>query len=416
VSRKLIAWSVVVAVIAAAALFVRSLTRPQPVEIAVWDVKRMDINDTVTGVATGFIEPAKQISIKPDISARIKEVKVRRGDRVKAGQVLVVLDDADIGDQLRASDAAIPLFEARVKEARAHAAQIQQDFQRAQKLSAAGTLTVQQFETAKMALDLGTAELDAAESALRQSRVNRDIISSSLRKTRVGAPFDGVILDLSLEVGHLWSGLSMPSLAGGFPAEGLGRADAIGMMSGTSVLLPTGTALASQGQLELADDSRLFVVLDVDENDYGKLKIGQPAALTFETLGKRKMAGRLVEIFPFISRAMDQNRTSRVKIQLDPGLIAGVVPGMSVNAEILISSRKDVLAAPTASILVRPRGKFVYLVAGGKLKETAVGTGMSNWEWTEITSGLAAGDRVAGPPESVRLTDGLRVVEKDREF
>ena len=86
---------------------------------------------------------------------------------------------------------------------------------------------------------------------------------------------------------------------------------------------------------------------------------------------------------------------------------------MSVNAEILISSRPAAVAAPTAAILVRPRGKFVYRVAGGLIRETAVATGMSNWEWTEITSGLAAGDRIAVPTESVRLTDGLRVIEKD---
>jgi HlyD family secretion protein len=153
----------------------------------------------------------------------------------------------------------------------------------------------------------------------------------------------------------------------------------------------------------------------VDENDYGKLKIGQPAALTIEALGKRKVAGSVVEIFPFISRALDQNRTTRVKIRLGPDLEAGIVPGMSVNAEILISSRNGVLAAPTAAILVRPRGKVVYRVAGGRLRETAITTGISNWEWSEITSGLAAGDRIARPPENAALKDGLRVVENDRE-
>jgi len=410
VSRKLIVWAGVISVIAAAALLVRFFLRPKPAAVAVWDVARMDINDTVTGVATGFIEPAKRISVKPDISARIKEVKARRGERVKAGQVLVVLDDADFEDQLRASDAAVPLFEARVRQARAHAAQIRQDFQRAQKLSAAGTLTVQQYETAQMALDLGTAELDAAESALRQSRVNRDIVSSSLRKTLVRAPFDGVILDSSLEAGQLWGGLTMASWSGTSLAEGWGRPDTIGITSGTSALLSSAPAPASpQGQLELADDSQMFVVVDVDETDYAKLTIGQPAVLTIEALGKRRATGSVVEIYPFISRALDQNRTSRVKIRLDPDLAAGVVPGMSANTEILISSRKDVLAVPSASILVRPGGKIVYRVAGGMLEETAVRTGTSNWEWTEITAGLSAGDRIAARPDDPQLKDGLRV-------
>ncbi len=171
----------------------------------------------------------------------------------------------------------------------------------------------------------------------------------------------------------------------------------------------------SRGQLELADDSQMFVYVDVDENDYWKLKTGQTASLVIEALGKRKVTGNVVEIFPFISRALDQNRTARVKIRLSDDLKADILPGMSVNAEILVSSRKDVLAAPTAAILVRPKGKIVYRVVGGVLKETDVETGMSNWEWSEITSGLSAGDRIARPPEDTQLKEGMRVVEKDRE-
>jgi len=194
-----------------------------------------------------------------------------------------------------------------------------------------------------------------------------------------------------------------------------GRGGASGSLGRGAHVSRRGLA-SSPGQLELADDRRMFVVIDVDENDYGKLKIGQTATLAFEAVGRRELAGKVVEVYPFISRALDQNRTARVKIELGPERVAGVVPGMSANAEVLISSRTAAVACPTASILVRPRGKFVYLVADGTIRETAVETGLSNWEWTEVTSGLAAGDRIAAPPESVRLQDGLRVVEKDREL
>jgi len=61
-------------------------------------------------------------------------------------------------------------------------------------------------------------------------------------------------------------------------------------------------------------------------------------------------------------------------------------------------------------------GIIVIGVAGEKIRETVVVTGLSNWEWTEITSGLAVGDRIASPPENVRLKDGLRVIEKDGEI
>lgn len=412
--RKLAAVIVVVAAIAAAVLLARSSLRPQAVEVSVWEMKPIAIDETVTGVSTGFVEPARRIRLQAEIAGRILEVRAKRGDRVTAGQILVVLDDSDIKDQIKALDAAIPVFEARVAEARAHATQVRNDFDRAKRLSDSGTVTVRQFETAVMALDLAAAEQVAAESALKQARVNRDIVAASLRKTRVAAPFDGIILECDLVPGQVWGALAAPSLTGGLPAALQGRPEAAGLGSEAAPLLTPGAALAgSDGLIELADDSRMFVVIDVDENEYGKLRIGQPAALSFEALGGRKGSGSVVEIYPFVSRALDQNRTSRVKIELAGDRVPGVVPGMSVNAEILISSRKAALAAPAASVLVRPRGKFVYRIAEGRIRETAVETGLSNWEWTEVVSGLSAGDRIAYPPENVRLKDGMRVAGKN---
>jgi HlyD family secretion protein len=415
--KRLIKGLIVILIMAAAGVLITFGVRPKPVAVATWEMKNLEISETVTGVATGFIEPAKRVSIQPEISARIKEIKVKRGDRVKTGGTLVVLDDSDFKDQLRALDAAIPLFDARVKQAKAHVAQLKRDFDRAKKIYDAGALAGQQFDNAKTAIALGTAELEAAESALHQAHVNRDVTYSSLRKTLVKAPFEGILLDSSLEVGQLWSGLAISSLAGGSLSSGSGRSDAIGAASGASTLLSqTQGSSQSRGQLELVDDSQMFVVVDIDENDYWKIKTGQTASLVIDALDKRKMTGNVVEIYPFISRALDQNRTARVKIRLSDDLEADILPGMSVNTEILVSSRKDVLAAPTAAILVRPKGKIVYQVVDGVLKEIQVETGVFNWEWSEITSGLSVGDRIAKPPEDTHLKEGMRVIEKDHDL
>ncbi len=416
-SKRLITWFIVILIITAAGVLITFGVRPKPIAVAMWEMKNLEISETVTGVATGFIEPAKRISLQPEISARIKEIKVKRGDRVKTGETLVVLDDSDFKDQLRALDAAMPLFDARVKQAKAHVAQLSRDFDRAKKLYDAGALAGQQFDAAKTAIDLGNAELEAAESALHQARANRDAAYSSLRKTLVKAPFDGILLDSSIEVGQLWSGLAISSLAGGSLSSGSGRSDTTGVASGASNLLSQSQgASQSRGHLELVDDSQMFVYVDIDENDYWRIKTGQTASLVIDALDKRKVTGNVVEIYPFISRALDQNRTARVRIRLSDDLEADILPGMSVNTEILVSSRKDVLAAPTAAILVRPKGKIVYRVVDGVLKETKVETGVSNWEWSEIKSGLSAGDRIAKPPEDTHLKEGMRVIERDHDL
>jgi len=413
-SARLIKGGIAVLILAAAAAAVHFGVRPKPVAVSVWDIRTQDISETVSGVTIGYIEPARRVSLQPEISARIKEIKVKRGDKVKAGDILVVLDDADFQDQLRALDAAIPLFEARGKQARAHAAQLRLDYDRAQKIFSGGSLTEQQLELAKMALDLGLAELEAAESALHQARVNRETALSALRKTRVLAPFDGRVLDSGLQAGQLWGWPGVSPWSGGSLPAGTGRTDALGLAPGAPAMIAQAAgASPSRDQLEIVDDSQMFACLDVDENDFWKLKIGQTASLVIDALGKRKVGGAIVEIYPFISRALEQNRTARVKIRLAEDRIADILPGMSVGAEILISRQAGVLAAPTAAIQVRPAGKFVFRVVDGILKETAVRIGASNWEWSEILSGLKAGDRIARPPEEASLKDGLRVVEKD---
>jgi multidrug efflux pump subunit AcrA (membrane-fusion protein) len=119
VSRRLIQGVIVAAILAAAGFLISLSVRPKPVAVSTWAMKTLEISETVSGVATGFIEPAKRVFLLPEISARIKEIKVRRGGRVKTGETLVVLDDSDFKDQLRALEAALPLFEARVKQAKA---------------------------------------------------------------------------------------------------------------------------------------------------------------------------------------------------------------------------------------------------------------------------------------------------------
>lgn len=404
--------AIILAVAAAAVIFAFMSLRPDPAAVSVWTMQTREISETVSGVAMGFIEPGKRVFLQPEIAARIKAINVRRGERVKTGQVLVVLDDSDFKDQLRALDAAVPLFEARSKQARAHAAQLKADFGRTQKVFDGGSLTSQQFELAKMALDLGEADLEAARAAMSQSQVNREVVSASLRKTVVRAPFDGRVMDFSLEIGQLWGGLAVSSLTGGSLPSASGRSDALAAPGMQSMISQLSGASPSAGQLELVDDSQMFACLDIDESDFWKVKTGQPASLVIDALGKRKLSGTVTEVYPFISRVLDQNRTARVKIRLADEVRADVSPGMSVNIEILISTRKDVLAAPTAAVLIRPNGKVAFQVVQGRLKEIAVETGISNWEWSEITAGLKAGDRIVRSNEAIQLKDGLRVIEK----
>jgi RND family efflux transporter MFP subunit len=161
--------------------------------------------------------------------------------------------------------------------------------------------------------------------------------------------------------------------------------------------------------VELADESAMYVYVDVDEADIWKVKPGQRAVATVDALGKRKIEGTVEEVFPYISRSLDQNRTARLKVRLPEASQGEVLPGMSANVDVVVGLRDGVLVVPTLCVVVRPTGRIVWKVGGDRVLETPIDIGVSTWEWTEVESGLVEGDTVAIPPGDIRLADGMGI-------
>ena len=381
------------------------LARPAPPVLGVRKVERQTLSDTVSGIATGYVEPLRRVWVQADIPARIRTVRVRRGDVVQAGQELVTLDGTDLADQVRTLRAAIPVLEARVRQAATRAGQLSTERDRFERLEKVGALPTQQLDNATYGRDLASLDRVAAAAALGQARVNLEVASEQLRKTVARAPMDGVVLDVPAEVGQMAGGLG----GGAGSGETAGGARGGG---GASALLASATSSGAGGLVEIADETEMFVHVDIDEMDYWKVKIGQSAVMTIDALGKRKVTGTVAEVYPYISRALDQNRTARVKIRLPDEARGEVLPGMSANVDIVVGKRDAVLVMPTQCLVTRPAGKIAWKFADGKVHETPLRIGVSTWEWTAVDSGLVEGDLVAIPPSDVRLKDGLPVEAK----
>jgi HlyD family secretion protein len=403
--RRLLRWLITLAILAGlGVLLVRGL-RPKPPVIQVVRASRGPIIGTVSTISSGIVEPRKRVSVQAESFGRVIDVRVKRGDRVKAGQVLVVLNAEDLRDQVRSQSAAVPLLEVRVQQARTRLEQTKVDLERISKLAERGVASRQQLDTAKSARDLADHELSAARAALDQTRVNLGVTRGSRRKTLVKAPFDGAVLDVFAEVGEQAS-----SVSGGSDSASTGGSSVTG--SGSSVASSALSALSTtsqRGLVDLADDSEMYVLGDIDELDYGRLHKGQSVQLTFDALRKRVMYGELAEVFPYVARNAEQNRTIRVKVRLPDEAHGLVLPGMSANVEVITERREQALVVPTSCVLARPNAKVVLRVEGDHLVEVPVKIGLSNWEKTEILSGASDGTQLAVPSTDVRLEGGMKV-------
>lgn len=403
--RRALKWVAFLVVLAGAGAVAWWFLRPLPPSLPVVRAQRSTYTDTVAGTATGVIEPARRIQVQAQFSARVVEVKVRRGDVVKAGAPLVVLDPSDIDDQIRALQAALPVLQARVQQAEARSGQVGRDAARAERLAADGSLPAAQLDTATSGRRLAVLDAQAARAGLRQARVQLDVTRSALRHAVVRAPFDGIVLDVDAVVGQMVSALSL----GGGSAGGASRAGGgmAGAAAASAALL--GGGAGAGGLVDLADESTMAVEVDVDERDFGRVKVGQEALLSVDALGKKTFTGTVEEVFPFISRALDQNRTARVRVRLPDEARAEVRPGMSVQVEVLVARRENVLVVPTTVVLTRAGGKAVWRVVDGRLRETPVTVSAATWESSVIASGLAEGDVVVMPRGSAALKDGMKV-------
>ena len=380
-------------------------TRPKPLEVPWLRVARTTFLDSVAGTTTGVVDPARRLWVQPELAARILEVKVHRGDRVKAGDPLVVLDGAEILDQMRVIEATLPVMEARIQQAETRADQVARDADRAERLTREGSLPAVQRDNAASAHSLAKLDVVASRAALQQARVQFDVARSALRHTVVRAPFDGDVLDVDAEVGQIASPMGL----GGGKGTGSGRSGAPFAGASAAASLMGGGVGGASGLVDIADQSRMAVEVDLDERDYGRVRAGMDAQLTIDALGKRVFTGTVDEVYPFISRALDQNRTARIRVRLPDDALGKVLAGMSVQVEVLVARKENVLTVPTTAVMTRGGKKVVWRVIDGVAHATPIEVEASTWESTVVGSGLAEGDILAVPRGITSLKDGQKV-------
>jgi HlyD family secretion protein len=308
------------------------------------------------------------------LGARVVAVKHERGDRVKRGEAIVLLDAADLEARVAQAAATLAANGAQVAQAEARVSAAKRTAERAKNLAARGAGTTQLSEDTDAALReaeeaaKASAGLRAqAEAALRVARVAR-------LKAEIDAPFDGVLSDLKLDPGE--------ELSPGAPV------------------------------FEIIDDSRLYVEASVDEADVSRVRTGQPASLTLDALPGSTIAAVVSRLGPAVRKDLKGARTLPIDVDVKDAKAAmavGLKSGMSADVEIIVAEKPDVPSLPTNVIVGRGAKRHVYLIAHGIAKLTPVEVGLSNWDRTEVLSGVSVGDEVVATLNMKELEDGVAV-------
>ncbi|MPZ19309.1 MAG: efflux RND transporter periplasmic adaptor subunit [Luteitalea sp.] len=356
--------------------------------------------------ARGKVEPQADIAITSNMLGRIEAILVEEGDEVRAGQALVRMEDEELRARLAEArvrlDASrarlaeviagarvqeIEAARARLAEARAVTTEAQAAYDRAKQLVQDGLISHAQMDEAEGRHDVALArqrtlaeELKLLEAGSRKEvkqvalaeveRAHAEIrqIETFLTRTIVRAPVAGRILRRYMEPGEVIV---------------LQRPEPI---------------------LTLADRSRLLVVAEVDETEVGRVRRGQAAMIRSDAYADAPVKGTVVDVAGAVGRKTISSedpaelvdvRIIETTIQLPDDLDWPL--GLTVDVEIIVADRADVLVVPTDSVESNEGHSVVTVRTGQETDRRRVTLGQSDEDYVEVTQGLKEGDAVVVP-------------------
>jgi len=349
--------------------------KPKPVPVIVHKVGSGRVEDTVVNSRAGTIKSRLRAGMSPGIAGLVTAKPVKKGSHVKEGEVLLQLDDSEYRAQVELARSTLEAARSAAQQAKLEAEQAQREWKRTQALAKSQVVSetlIDQDHTRALATEAASA---AAQAKIHQTEASLEVAQAILAKTTMKAPFDGVVLDVTTEVGE-WISPSPPG-----------------------VFIPP--------VVDIIDPASLYLSAPIDEADVARIKVGLPVRITLDAFRGKSFAGTLTYVSSFVETRQEQNRTLEIEAEFtDSPLPANLLPGLSADLEIILDSRDNVLRIPTYALM---EGNRVMVIKDDRLVERPVTAGLHNWKYTEITSGVAQGEEVVVSLDRPEVKPGARV-------
>jgi RND family efflux transporter MFP subunit len=327
--------------------------------------------------ATGYVVAQRKAAVASKATGRLEWLGVMEGTRVRKDEVIARLENRDVAAQREQAAANVKVAAANLEQARAELRDAEQNLKRSRNLAGKDYISEAALDSAVARFDKAQAGAKSNEAALAVAQANLKVAEVAFDQTLIRAPFDGVVLTKSANVGDN--------------------------------ITPFSQAADTKGAVvTIADMDTLEVEADVSESSLGKIKVGQPCEIQLDAVPDQRFPGVVQRIVPTVDRA---KATVLVKV----GFLerdARVLPDMSAKVAFLERSvsaadRKPVTVVPKEAIVARDGAKAVFRVRDGRAVLTRVEGGREIGELVEV-AGIATGEKVIVKPLD-RLADGDRV-------
>ena len=373
-------------------------------------VDRATIMETVTG--SGKIQPEKEVKISSDVSGEIIALPVKEGQQVKKGDLLVKINPDLYQSGLKRARAAVQNARANLSQSEARLISAELDFKRNKQLFDKGIISKADFDKAETNYKVAVANKKAAEFSVNSALATLSEAQDNLSRTTIYAPISGTISKLNVEMGERVVGTKQ--------------------MTGTEIM-------------RIANLNNMEAVVDINENDIVKIKVGDSAHIDVDAYIKDRFKGVITEIANSADGkpgSGDQITNFKVKIRILEDsykhLLEGKTknyspfrPGMTASTDIITNIKRDVIAVPISAVTVRSdtiakkhsafdkpnentkKFEVVFINDKGKAKIKVVKTGIQDDSNIEIISGINEGDEIITGPYNLvskRLKPGDKIV------
>jgi HlyD family secretion protein len=373
-------WLLVLLVVAAAAMAVRGRQAAAAVDIATVASAYPSVAVAVLN-ATGRVVAARRASVSSKGTGRLEWLGVQEGQMVKEGEVIARLENRDVAAQRDQAQAQVQAARANLSQGQAELEDAQAALKRAQDLAQQKFISGSALDTAEARFNKARAAIDTLKAQIAVAEANARAAGVAYDQTLIRAPFTGIVLTKSANVGDIVTPFSSAS--------------------GTTGAVVT-----------MADMETLEVEADVSESSIARIKVGQPAEIQLDAFPDLRLLGEVSRIVPTVDRSKATLLVKVAFVERDDR----VLPDMSARIAFLLRAltpdeRKPVPAVRSDVFVKRDGRDGVFVVT-----RDAQGVERAHWQAVAaagkvgdlVRVDLAPGTRVVAAPDP-RLADGAAV-------
>ncbi|MBU0656969.1 MAG: efflux RND transporter periplasmic adaptor subunit [Gammaproteobacteria bacterium] len=354
--------------------FIWQKQHPNAMEVSAGKVTRGPVEATVANTRAGTVKACRRAKLSPSLGGQISTLPFPEGSQVKAGDVLLRLWNNDLQASLNAAQESVKAANQQRDATCLQADEASRSAARSERLRQSASISREELDKTKTAAAVAAANCKASAAQITLAEAQLQAAQAQLERTVLTAPFAGIIADINGELNEY--------------------------------VTPSPPGIQTLPVIDLIEPGCFLVSAPIDEVDAPKIKPGLPARITLDSWRGRDFPGAVTRVGSYVIDLEKQARTVEVELAFsNPDDLQDLLVGYSADVDIILETRPDVLRIPTEALL---ESRYVYRFSPeGTLEKHEIQTGLNNWTFTEVTTGLEEGEQIVTTPGAEGVKEGI---------